>query len=125
MQSPSRRCPLPRHRSRLRPRVRRAYVTGRARARAGGCDARRGPRALAALVVTVLAFAVGYRSWGFATAETFTQALLYSANSTVSLLRAPLRDLTTAGQVMDIAQRLLGPLFFGLILVSLRGRVKR
>jgi hypothetical protein len=85
----------------------------------------RASRALAALVVTVFAFAVGFWWWGFATADTFTQALIHSANSTVSLLRAPLRDLTTAGQVMDIALRLLGPLFFGLILVSLRGRVKR
>jgi hypothetical protein len=53
------------------------------------------------------------------------EALLYSANSTVSLLRAPVRELTTTGGAMDILLRLLGPLFFGLILVSLRGRIKR
>ena len=85
----------------------------------------RASRAFAALVLTVLLFAIGFSLWGFAGSATFTEALLYSANSTVSLLRAPVRELTTVGGFMDIALRLLGPLFFGLILVSLRGRIKR
>ncbi len=85
----------------------------------------RASRALAALLVTVCAFAAGLDAWGFKTRATWIEALLYSANSTISLLRAPVRDLTVSGQVMDIALRLLGPLFFGLFLLALRGRVKR
>jgi len=46
--------------------------------------------------------------------------------STTSLLRAPDDDvLSTGGQLLEVGPRLLGPLFFGLALVSLRGRVKR
>lgn len=45
--------------------------------------------------------------------------------STTSFLRAPDVTLTLPGQVIQIALRLLGPLFFGLALLSLRGRVKR
>ncbi|MEI8412087.1 MULTISPECIES: pentapeptide repeat-containing protein [unclassified Kribbella] len=85
----------------------------------------RASRALTALLVTVLVFALGLYAWGFTEPTTLTTSVLYSAYSTVSLLRAPERDLTTAGQFMDIALRLLGPLFFGLILLALRGRVKR
>jgi len=85
----------------------------------------RASRAFVALLLTVLLFAIGFQFWGFAGSATFTEALLYSANSTVSILRAPVRELTTTGGAMDILLRLLGPLFFGLILVSLRGRIKR
>jgi uncharacterized protein YjbI with pentapeptide repeats len=85
----------------------------------------RASRALAALLVTICVLAAGLDAWGFAAPASWIEALLYSANSTVSLLRAPERDLSVGGQVMDIALRLLGPLFFGLFLLALRGRVKR
>jgi len=85
----------------------------------------RASRALVAYFVTVVAFALGLHAWGFATPTTLAGALLYSINSTVSLLSPPERDLTTPGQLMDIALRLLGPLFFGLILLAIRGRLKR
>ena len=85
----------------------------------------RASRALACLLVVVVAFAVGFSLWGFKTKATFIQALLYSANSTTALLRGPQAALTTAGQVLDIGLRLLGPLLFGLVILSLRGRVKR
>jgi hypothetical protein len=46
--------------------------------------------------------------------------------SSISLLREPNSDvLGDCGQVIAITLRLLGPLFFGLALLSLRGRVKR
>jgi uncharacterized protein YjbI with pentapeptide repeats len=63
--------------------------------------------------------------WGFPHEEPLVGALLYSIQSTTSLLRAPEAELTYVGQVFQIVLRLLGPLFFGLALLSLRGRVRR
>jgi uncharacterized protein YjbI with pentapeptide repeats len=85
----------------------------------------RASRALVALLVTVLVFAVLFDAWGFEKSTPFTTALLFSAESTTSLLRGTERNLTTLGEGMWIALRLLGPVFFGLALLSLRGRIKR
>jgi uncharacterized protein YjbI with pentapeptide repeats len=52
-------------------------------------------------------------------------ALGYSAEVATSLLRGPQRAVTTAGEWTQAVLRWLGPLLFGLALVSLRGRVKR
>ena len=55
---------------------------------------------------------------------TFADAL----QSSSSLLRAPTSQPgheTTGGQVIEIFLRLAGPLFFGLALLALRGRIKR
>jgi uncharacterized protein YjbI with pentapeptide repeats len=89
----------------------------------------RGWRALAALGVTVLLFAWAFDQWGFTPDLGFGKSLLFAAESTTSLFRTPgppegvaLRD---AGQVLEMGLRLLGPLFFGLALLALRGRVKR
>jgi hypothetical protein len=85
-------------------------------------------RALAALLVTIVAFAVLFRWFGFTPRITFTRALLFSAESTSNLFRtpeAPKATLTEGGEALQIALRLLGPLFFGLALLSLRGRVRR
>ena len=83
----------------------------------------RASRALVALGVTVLVFAalfsVGIRD------ETWFDNLVFSLQSTTSLLRAPAEDLPAGGRLLEIGLRLLGPLFFGLALLSLRGRVKR
>jgi hypothetical protein len=98
----------------------------------------RASRALACLVVTIAVFGVGF--WlvgldcpaspkgGSPCQETLGRGLLLSAESSSSLFRPPdakryvLGDL---GEVMQLAVRLLGPLFFALALLSLRGRVKR
>jgi len=63
--------------------------------------------------------------WGFPSTVSFGDALTFSAQSTTSLFRAPQRSLTLAGEWMEIGLRLFGPLFFGLALLSVRGRVKR
>jgi uncharacterized protein YjbI with pentapeptide repeats len=88
----------------------------------------RATRALAALVATVLVFA-GLLYWiGFEPRQDFTRALLFSAESTSNLFRTPETPkfaLTEWGEAMQIPLRLLGPLFFGLTILSLRGRVKR
>jgi pentapeptide repeat protein len=85
----------------------------------------RASRALVSLVLTILLFSLALLAWGFPHSHSYSYALLYSAQSVTSLLRAPTVSLTAAGEWLSIGLRLLGPLFFGLILLSLRGRVRR
>jgi uncharacterized protein YjbI with pentapeptide repeats len=88
----------------------------------------RASRALVALAVTVVLFAFFFDWWGFSPDRGFGRTLLFSIESTSSLFRVPETPgfaLTAAGEVLQVLLRLLGPLFFGLALLSLRGRVKR
>jgi hypothetical protein len=85
----------------------------------------RASRALAALVAVVLVFAVVLDLWGFDPDRNFGHALLVSIQSTTALLRGITEPLTTAGEWAVTALRLLGPLLLGLMILSLRGRVKR
>jgi hypothetical protein len=55
----------------------------------------------------------------------FGDNLVFSLQSTTSLLRSPEEHLSIKGRLLEIGLRLIGPLFFGLALLSLRGRVKR
>jgi uncharacterized protein YjbI with pentapeptide repeats len=57
--------------------------------------------------------------------QSYGWALLLALEAAVSLLRAPEVKLTAWGEVVQIALRILGPLFVGLTLLALRGRVKR
>ena len=91
----------------------------------------RASRAFISLVVTILlfaflfnathAFVCGAGSCG----KPYIESVLFSTESTTSLLRAPEQSLTHVGEALAIALRLVGPLFFGLMILSLRGRVKR
>jgi uncharacterized protein YjbI with pentapeptide repeats len=88
----------------------------------------RAARALIALLITLVACGALLYWFGFSPRPSFSQATLLSAESSSSLLRplqTPAYTLTSGGEVVDIALRLLGPLFLGLFLLSLRGRVKR
>jgi len=88
----------------------------------------RASRALLALGLTVLVFAFLFDRWGFRPDQSLGRGLLFSVESTSSLFRVPeTKDfaLTAGGEVLQVFLRLLGPLFFGLALLSLRGRVKR
>jgi hypothetical protein len=85
----------------------------------------RASRALGWLVATVLGFAVLLWLWGLEDPRSFWDALLFSLQSTTSLLGGEDRALTDLGEALWTALRLLGPLLFGLMLLSLRGRVKR
>jgi uncharacterized protein YjbI with pentapeptide repeats len=88
----------------------------------------RASRALMALAVTVVVFAFLFDWWGFRPDQGFGRTLLFSIESTSSLFRVPATEgfvLTAGGEVLQVILRLLGPLFFGLALLSLRGRVKR
>jgi hypothetical protein len=88
----------------------------------------RASRALIALALTAVAFAFLFDWWGFSSDRPFGPALIFSIESTSSLFRVPETggsDLTSAGEILQVVLRLLGPLFFGLTLLSVRGRVKR
>ena len=88
----------------------------------------RASRALASLALTVVVFALLFDWWGTRPDQDFGRTLLFSLQSTSSLSRVPETPgfaLTAAGELMQVVLRLLGPLFFGLALFSLRGRVKR
>jgi hypothetical protein len=71
----------------------------------------RASRALISLVLTILLFSLALLAWGFPHAHSYTYAVLYSAQSVTSLLRAPTVALTAAGEWLSIGLRLLGPLF--------------
>ena len=85
----------------------------------------RASRALAALFVTIVAGAVLFSLFGFEAESSDVAPLLFAMKSSLSLFREPEADLTNTGEAVAIVLRLLGPLFFGLALLSLRGRVKR
>jgi hypothetical protein len=78
-----------------------------------------------ALGVTVACGALLLAEFGFESKASYGQSLLFAIESSVSLLQAPPLNLTPDGELVTIVLRLLGPLFFGLALLSLRGRVKR
>ncbi len=95
----------------------------------------RASRALACLLVTIAVF--GMALWligincspeGSPCKASPGRGLLLSAESSSGLFRAPDAKryvLNDEGEVLQLAIRLLGPLFFGLGLLALRGRVKR
>jgi uncharacterized protein YjbI with pentapeptide repeats len=85
----------------------------------------RASRALAALVLTLAVLAVPLSLWGFRPDQSYGRALLFAAESSISLLHAPVENLTAGGEVVQITLRLAGPLFFGLAVLALRSRVKR
>lgn len=85
----------------------------------------RASRALIGLFIAVALFSLMFWRWGFAADEPFIYAVFFSASSTTSLLRAPEANLTYVGEALNIILRLLGPLLFGLALLSLRGRIRR
>jgi uncharacterized protein YjbI with pentapeptide repeats len=85
----------------------------------------RASRSLAVLATTIALLAVPLSLWGFIPDRPYGRALLFATESSISLLRAPEAKLTASGEVIQIVLRLAGPLFFGLALLSLRGRVKR
>ncbi len=88
----------------------------------------RASRALLALALTVVAFALLFHWWGFHPHRGFGRALLFSIESTSGLFRVPEAKgfvLTPGGEVLQVILRLAAPLLFGLALLAVRGRVKR
>ena len=87
----------------------------------------RASRALVALALTIAVSALLFDRFGFDPHQRPDAGpLLFAVESSIGLLRAPEPGtLTAGGHVVQIALRLAGPLFFGLAILSLRGRVKR
>ncbi|MGD0273089.1 MAG: pentapeptide repeat-containing protein [Gaiellaceae bacterium] len=97
----------------------------------------RASRSFACLITTVLVISGFMYAWGFPseshhwifTSEvhtSFATALTFCAQSTIGLFRQPTSQaLTRTGEWLEIALRVLGPVFIGLAVLSLRGRVKR
>jgi uncharacterized protein YjbI with pentapeptide repeats len=85
----------------------------------------RASRSLTALVALVLLFALAFWSVGFhgGHPSSFWSALTYSAGA--ATLRPPPRQLTTSGEALSIALRIIGPVLLGLAALSIRGRVRR
>ena len=90
----------------------------------------RASRSVAFLLATVLLFALGFAAFsGFDPDQGYWRSLLFSAESTSGLFRPPRppsgAELNDEGHIFQMGLRLLGPLFLGLALLALRGRVKR
>ncbi|HEX3872586.1 MAG TPA: hypothetical protein VHW26_00465 [Solirubrobacteraceae bacterium] len=81
-------------------------------------------RSLIALGVVVASFASLTATDGLRGHGTYADALLVTLQ-TATLRSGTDAQLTYAGRWLQLPLRLLGPLFFGLILLSLRGRLKR
>jgi hypothetical protein len=58
-------------------------------------------------------------------ALTDDDALVYSVSSAAALAPLPEARLTATGRAIRTVERVLGPIFVGLVLLSIRGRVKR
>jgi hypothetical protein len=86
-------------------------------------------RALAALAVMFLAFAVLFTAGGgfapSAAKTSFGGALVYEARTVIGLAHNPQPALTRFGDVLQILLRVFGPVLLGLAVLSVRGRVKR
>jgi hypothetical protein len=62
--------------------------------------------------------------WGASTWGGTSMAVLYASRSTISLTDNDV-TLTAWGQLLQALLRLTGPVLLGLVLLALRGRVKR
>ena len=89
----------------------------------------RASRSLICLSITIVAGALALKAWGFRSPQSLTDSVLFALESAASFFRGPTiiqgSQLDTEGHAIQFCLRLLGPLFFGLALLALRGRVKR
>jgi hypothetical protein len=87
----------------------------------------RGLRALTSLAAVVVGLAALLHVVGYAvrpSPKSFWGSLLYAASSTLSIGDEQVQ-LTGWGKLLRIALRLAGPVLLGLMLLSIRNRVKR
>ncbi len=89
----------------------------------------RASRSLIFLALTIVGGALALKAWGFKSPQSFGDSVLFSLESAASFFRGPTiihgSQLDPDGHAIQLCLRLLGPLFFGLALLALRGRVKR
>jgi hypothetical protein len=85
-------------------------------------------RALIVLLIAIVLGSLGLHAWGLHPDPEYNRALLYSIESTSSLFRVPTApglDITYAGERIQIALRIVGPVLIALTVLALRARVKR
>lgn len=85
-------------------------------------------RAFISWAFVILAAAFTFYKCGISPSPTFGRAILFSIESTSGLIRAHLPDkysLQSAGEVVQVGLRFIGPVLIGLWLLALRARVKR
>jgi uncharacterized protein YjbI with pentapeptide repeats len=85
----------------------------------------RASRAFLTLLVTVIAFAAAFHFWGFASSESFGDAVLFAVGSSVRVASAREHPLNATGDALHIALGVIGPVLLGLGLLAIRGRVRR
>jgi uncharacterized protein YjbI with pentapeptide repeats len=86
----------------------------------------RASRAIVGLVLICVVLAIGFTAFGFAAHRSIGDALIYSFGASARVAtkfdHAPL---TAGGSILAIVLGIVGPLLFGLALLSVRGRVQR
>ena len=83
-------------------------------------------RALIALAAICLLFAAAFRAFGYVEPHSYGDMLIYSVGSSARVKTGFENDaLTNTGEVLHILLGVVGPILYGLSLLSVRGRVKR
>lgn len=87
-------------------------------------------RAAALLLLVVVSFSAALQQFGFASVHKpgYIAAAAVVLESSISLLRTPIQrypSLNHTGLFLEYAVRVLGPILFALLVVSLRSRIKR
>jgi hypothetical protein len=85
----------------------------------------RASRAVAGLLIAVLVATVLFHLGGLKPHANLTAAAIYAAEATVPGLSVPSHTLNNGGELLRLLLHLAGPLFIGLALLSLRGRIRR
>jgi len=86
----------------------------------------RASRALTWLSLAIVAGALVLHHVGFSPERSLARSLVFSAATAVTFGAAPAaRGLTTSGEVVRLALRVLGPILVGLAALAVRGRVRR
>jgi hypothetical protein len=86
----------------------------------------RASRGIIGLALICVVLATGFTAFGFAEHRSFGDALIYSFGASARVAtRFDHTPLTASGSVLAIVLGIVGPLLFGLALLSVRGRVQR
>lgn len=85
----------------------------------------RASRSLMVLAATILIASGALTKWGFYHSEGYVHAVLFAAQSSVTLLRPPEGKLNSLGEAIEIVVRVAGPALVGLTILALRSRIKR
>jgi uncharacterized protein YjbI with pentapeptide repeats len=86
----------------------------------------RASRAIVGVALICVVFALGFTAFGFAVQRNLGDALIYSFGASARVAtKFDHVPLTAGGSILAIVLGIVGPLLFGLALLSVRGRVQR